>query len=425
MVQGNGAMPTVLADYANNRFKVPRRAFVEPAVFQAEYERIFEKCWLYLAHASELAANGAFLTRIVARRNILFTRDAAGKHHALLNTCPHRGAVVCREKKGKAKSFQCMYHGWVFDSDGHLKSQPGQDSYCAGFNADGSADLVPVPRLARRGDFFFISFDRNVQALDDYLGAAGEYLDLVSLQSERGMAIVGGTQEYAIRANWKLLSENSIDGYHAVTTHATYLDYLKNTNGSLTNVALDGTARDLGNGHAVVEYKAPWGRPIAQWIPMWGESGRTEIAEIERKLVERLGPERADRLAHYNRNLLVFPNLVVNDIMAITVRTFYPTAPDYMQVNAWALAPKEESEWARKYRLYNFLEFLGPGGFATPDDVEALEQCQRGYQSMKEAEWNDISKGMSKEKPSYDDETQIRAFWKQWQSRMSPAMAAE
>jgi p-cumate 2,3-dioxygenase alpha subunit len=42
------------------------------------------------------------------------------------------------------------------------------------------------------------------------------------------MAVVAGAQEYAIRANWKLLAENSVDGYHAATTHASYLDYLMN-----------------------------------------------------------------------------------------------------------------------------------------------------------------------------------------------------
>src|SRR3546814_8158021 len=68
--------------------------------------------------------------------------------------------------------------------------------------------------------------------------------------------------------------------------------------------------------------------------------------------------------------MVIFPNLVINDVMAITVRTFWPTAPDYMEVNAWALAPVEESEWLRKFRLFNFTEFLGPGGFATPDRSE-------------------------------------------------------
>ena len=46
------------------------------------------------------------------------------------------------------------------------------------------------------------------------------------------------------------------------------------------------------------------------------------------------------------RNLLIFPNLVLNDIMSITVRVFQPTAPDYMEVNVWSLAPVEEDRQA-------------------------------------------------------------------------------
>jgi len=144
----------------------------------------------------------------------------------------------------------------------------------------------------------------------------------------------------------------------------------------------------------------------------------------EARLVENHGKEKGDRIAFKNRNLLIFPNLVVNDIMAVTLRTFYPTAPDYMNVTGWALAPITESGWARKYRLDNFLEFLGPGGFATPDDVEALESCQAGYSNSLEegAGWNDISKGMGMD-PSYDDEVQMRSFWKEWNRRVSATVA--
>jgi p-cumate 2,3-dioxygenase alpha subunit len=105
--------------------------------------------------------------------------------------------------------------------------------------------------------------------------------------------------------------------------------------------------------------------------------------------------------------------------MAITVRTFHPTAPDHMQVNAWALAPVDEARQRRHDRLTNFLEFLGPGGFATPDDIEALEQCQRGYANNKETRWNILSKGMGKAVPSYDDEAQMRAYWTEWNRRVA------
>jgi hypothetical protein len=103
----------------------------------------------------------------------------------------------------------------------------------------------------------------------------------------------------------------------------------------------------------------------------------------------------------------------INDIMAITVRTFFPRTLDYMDITAWALAPKEESPDNRALRLDNFLTFLGPGGFATPDDVEMLEACQRGF-ANREVEWSDISRGMKREHPLTNDELQMRAFWRKW-----------
>jgi p-cumate 2,3-dioxygenase subunit alpha len=200
------------------------------------------------------------------------------------------------------------------------------------------------------------------------------------------------------------------------------LEYLKNANGALGATPLAGVGINLRNGHAVIEYTAPWGRPIAHWIPLWGEEGKAEIDAIYAQLEARLGEARAQRIAHKNRNMVIFPNLVVNDIMAITVRTFFPTAPDYVEINAWALAPREESEWLRKYRLFNFTEFLGPGGFATPDDVEAIEKCQRGYAVGELAAYNDISKGMLREGgPQFDDEDQMRAFWIEWERRLADA----
>ena len=411
-------IPSIEDNQQGQRFRVPRKAFVSDAVFEAEKKAIFDTCWLYLGHESELIEPGSFVTRTVADRDILFNKDREGVVRAFLNVCPHRGATVCRERKGKSKSFQCMYHGWVFKDNGKLQHLSGAPSYSKDFNDCGQVDLKEVPRLDQYAGFYFICFDENTESLPDYLADAKEYLDLIGGHSPEGMELVGGTQEYSIRANWKLLVENSFDGYHAEATHATYLDYLMNTNGGLANVKLAGRAHNLGNGHAVIEYTAPWGRPVAQWIPMWGEDGKAEIDKVYAELVERLGEERAEKVAHKNRNMVIFPNLVINDIMAITIRTFYPTSPDYMMINAWALAAKGENEWRRKYRLFNFLEFLGPGGFATPDDVEGLQKCQAGFKSQDIVPWNDISKGMGKKVASFDDEHQMRVFWREWDKRL-------
>lgn len=416
--------PAILVDQSKNIFKVARRNFVDPEILAAERERIFERSWLYLGHGSEITKPGDFVTRNVAGRGILFTRDAKGEPRAILNTCPHRGMQVCREKKGSAKSFQCFYHGWIFGLDGKLRSQPGEEGYNEDFKTRETSHMTPVPRFESYRDLYFVSFDRNIIPLSDYLAGAKEYIDLVCDQTSHGMAITPGTQEYSIRANWKLLTENSVDGYHATTTHASYFDYLGGTTGAPIGdpaTRPPGYGYDLGNGHAVIEYPAPWGRPVAHWIAAWGEKGRAELDGIFAELASRVGQQRATRIAKLNRNLFIFPNLVINDIMAVTVRTYYPTAPDYMQVSSWSLAPQGESQWLSKYRLQNFLEFLGPGGFATPDDAEALEHCQRGFSNFKDVPWNDISKGMNTDRPLHRDELQMRAFWTHWNGMMFPA----
>src|SRR3984885_3899493 len=89
----------LMVDESRQIFKVSRQAFVDPDILEAERRQIFDKCWLYLGHSSELPKPGDYITRAVAGRNILFTRDTKGRLRALLNTGPHRGAQVCRERK--------------------------------------------------------------------------------------------------------------------------------------------------------------------------------------------------------------------------------------------------------------------------------------------------------------------------------------
>lgn len=395
-------------------FRVARQSFMDDKVFQAERAQIFDRCWLYVGHSSELPKKGSFVTRPVGGRNLIFNRDAAGVVRAQMNTCPHRGATVCREASGIAKNFTCSYHGWVFGADGKLRDLPGIESYAEGFCKNGKTDLVPVPRLEQYRDMWFVCFDANAVSLVEYLAGATEYLDLIADQAQQGMEVVSGRQEYAIRANWKLLVENSFDGYHALSTHSTYFDFLANMNGVLKQNNVIGFAKALGNGHAVVEYTAPWGRPVANWVPAYGEEHRAEIDGVHDRLVAQHGEARATRISKHSRNLLIFPNLMIIDAMSLTFRTFFPKQPDYMEVTAWAVGPSEEKDWLRKNRLHSFLEFFGPGGFATPDDVEMLEACQRGYANAREAGWNDISRGMLKAEPATVDEHQIRAFWERW-----------
>ncbi|MDE0350305.1 MAG: p-cumate dioxygenase, partial [Gammaproteobacteria bacterium] len=79
--------------------------------------------------------------------------------------------------------------------------------------------------------------------------------------------------------------------------------------------------------------------------------------------------------------------------------------------------PREESGARLATRLDSYLTFFGPGGFATPDDVEALESCQAGFRASAN-EWSDVSRGMLNPAPGTTDELQIRGFWRQWHAHL-------
>ena len=418
------ALENLLVDNVEDGlFRVNRRVFTDPAILELEKRRVFEHCWVYAGHESEIPRPGDFRARHVAGRPIILVRGSDNEVRVLLNTCTHRGSLVCRQPSGNTKSFQCPYHAWTFSNQGDLIGVPGEDAYSEAFDRRELALATPTRVESYRG-FIFISFNPAIEGLVDYLAGAREYLDLVCDQSEAGMEIVGGTQLYSMRANWKLLVENSLDGYHAPITHQRYFEFLMEMGVDSSGIRRTGAGKSLGNGHAVIETApAPGGRPIATWAPHFGEARKAELAAIRRQLEARFGVERAYKMTQMNRNLLIFPNLIINDIMAITVRTFFPRTPDYMDITAWALAPIDEQPEHRAMRLDNFLTFLGPGGFATPDDVEMLEACQMGF-ANREVEWSDISRGMKRDHPLHNDELQMRAFWRRWQELIALAQVA-
>jgi p-cumate 2,3-dioxygenase alpha subunit len=405
--------PLVEEDRAHHRFRVHRSTMTSPEIYAMELEKVFGHSWLYVGHESEIRNKGDFVRRPVGNRQVFMVRGRSGQVNVFHNSCTHRGAMVCRQERGTAKVFSCFYHAWSFNTDGDLVGVPDRDAYGDGLDFS-QMGLRSVARVESYRGFVFLSYDPDIVGLEEYLADAKEYLDLV-IDATEDAEIISGTNEYAINANWKLLAENSIDGYHAVSTHDTYFKYLVAL-GTDLHGGVKGTAKALGNGHAVLEYAAPWGRPVAKWEPLFGEDSREEIGRLRADLVEKHGEERASRMADTNRNLLIYPNLVINDIMAITVRTFMPQSPDRMEVTAWELAPSQELPQLRQRRLDSFLTFLGPGGFATPDDIEALESCQTGFHSHG-PEYNDISRGMARE-PEANDEEQMRAFWRRWNEQM-------
>ena len=420
VVAGVEVKDLIVDDRQRGIFRVHRSSMTSLDLFERERERIWNRCWIYVGHESEVERPGDYRRRTVAGRPLLFVHGRDGRIRVFLNSCPHRGAQICRDDGGHADVLRCPYHAWSFNTEGQLIGVPQEDAYGPSFDRT-ALGLRQPPRADSYRGFHFVSFHPEVEDLVTYLGGAREYVDLVVDQAEEGMRVVSGSNRYAIKANWKLLVENSIDSYHLTRTHRAYVDYLTSVgtddSGHTMAARPPGIARALGKGHAVAENVPLNGRPIAHWHPVFGEEARAPMARVRERLLERHGEERGRRIADTSRNLLIYPNLLILDFVAVAIRYVEPLAPGSMAVTAWHLVPKEESGARLAARLDSYLTFLGPGGFATPDDVEVLESCQAGLQATDTA-WSDVSRGMFKALPATTDELQMRAFWRQWHAHM-------
>ena len=81
----------IIDDRDQGIFKVHRSALTSPELFALEQERVFDQCWLYLGHESEVSKPGEYRRREVAGRPVFFARGNDGMVRAFLNSCPHRG----------------------------------------------------------------------------------------------------------------------------------------------------------------------------------------------------------------------------------------------------------------------------------------------------------------------------------------------
>jgi p-cumate 2,3-dioxygenase alpha subunit len=276
-----------------------------------------------------------------------------------------------------------------------------------------------------------MSPDPAVPGLAEYLEGVRDYIDLSidSAEPLGGWEVIPGAARFTVRANWKLMVENSIDKYHFPTVHLTYSQYQAKRRQELGRSTpaserwLSGNDT-LGfgtkNGHGGFIQFMP-GRPIATESSLWSEEANQEVRRLHDLLIGRFGEERGREMTEHARHLLIYPNTIFQDsATGFRIRVIDPIDAESMQVSQWEFRPRREIPELTQSRMESSRAFLGPGGFGTPDDVEALESCQVGFRATAELN-SDVSRGMYRapsEPMAGDDEEQQRAFWRRWNEQV-------
>jgi 3-phenylpropionate/trans-cinnamate dioxygenase alpha subunit len=157
-----------------------RRIYWDQDIYEQELEQIFARAWCFLAHESQIPNPGDYLTTRIGEDNVIVARQPNGSIKAFINSCPHRGNVVCHADSGHAKAFTCAYHGWAFGLDGELATVPLEhDAYYNAIERPRYA-MHPVAKVESYKGLVFGTFDAGAPSLRDYLGEMAWYMDTSS-----------------------------------------------------------------------------------------------------------------------------------------------------------------------------------------------------------------------------------------------------
>ncbi|WP_338485924.1 Rieske 2Fe-2S domain-containing protein [Streptomyces sp. SCSIO 75703] len=198
---------------------IPASIFGDPDLYRQELRNVFGRCWVFLAHESEIPAKGDYVLRKIGEDHFIVVRDDEGEINVLFDACRHRGVQVCRSDSGNTSHFRCPYHGWTYNTKGNLVGAPLWRNAFGGMSKEGNG-LASAAKVASYQGLVFGTLDESAPPLKEYLGGMAWYLDLVFGLNEHGVEVLGPPQRFVIDANWKSGAENfSGDDYHLGTLH--------------------------------------------------------------------------------------------------------------------------------------------------------------------------------------------------------------
>lgn len=413
--------------------RVHRTLYVDKQIFEQEMNHVFGQTWTFLAHESEIPNPNDFVRKKLGLRPIIVTRSAEGDVHAVLNRCTHRGATVCRHESGNARRFTCPYHNWTFSNTGDLLGVPIAAAYGPEF--DKTALGLGKLRVETYRGFIFGTFNQALPNLKTHLGQAAVHLDQwLDRWPGAKLVVRHGTTKLSCKGNWKLVYDNSADGYHPGFSHLSLLRMRKDRYGRGVDMQwvsgdVDAglqTVTDLGHGNTLLDQRAEITDYWPQAAPMPGENAYEDI------LRKRLGDEKAsaalDVVMGSGMNLNIFPNLL---IIGNQIQVIEPIDVDKTELLWYATSLEADDLPPEVNALRMRLQEDFPS-FGEPDDLANFEECQAGL-NIPEMAWVHTGRHLHGAKDSLSpeglprsvvsSEMPIRAFWKQWKKLMSTETA--
>ena len=257
--------------------------YTDSGVFARERTELFSRSWQLLGPVSAVARPGDYISEDIAGIKVFVIRGKDWSLRAFRNVCRHRGAQLLEDGVGHCNTIKCPYHNWVYSDKGELLSAPW-------FDEDGEINaagwpLHPIVVEEWRG-LLFVSLDPQVPLRQQLGSAVGHLADE---PFERYLCL--HTERMEFEANWKIYTDNFVEGYHIPGIHPEFFAAIEFDN--FETVAHDGLVRMTAPPKANLFYRGSWFWMWPNWTLSLFDGG------INTSRINPLSHDRTELIYHF------------------------------------------------------------------------------------------------------------------------------
>lgn len=176
----------------------------------------FDLQWYVIGTPKDISYRKAFQATVWGNNYAVWRNMTTGEYYAIDDVCPHKGASF---SKGTVKKncLICPYHGYVYDSQGHLVTVPGIEFQQ--FHNASATNTLPVYDAAK-----YHVVERNgwvyLNTMPTYLMAQNHtYETNIYEEPEAKLGYSRVQLEMDFNCYSRILSENSLDVMHIGFVH--------------------------------------------------------------------------------------------------------------------------------------------------------------------------------------------------------------
>ncbi len=193
---------------------ISAKGYCDSGLFASEEELLFERSWRFACVLDDLAADNDYVVVPAGRKSVLI-RNFKGQLRAFVNVCSHRFSQIHCEPRGNGP-FRCPYHGWTYDSAGVPTGIPARPKF-ENLSPEVICGLaLQSVALEQCGRLVFIRVKESGPSLREWMG---EYFSILETMTDN-MGREIGRFEMELACNWKIVVENTLEGYHIGFVHA-------------------------------------------------------------------------------------------------------------------------------------------------------------------------------------------------------------